>query len=170
LSSSDLRVHIGGFGETEWYFNISYDLAAFMESFPDLMRALASGRQFELDLYPQGLERTLVFRPGPRETEILCVSRTSWKPDPDHEFISSQALEHMLVNLGTDFVRALEAVDEHLSKHRTLRPLERTGFPLTQRPAMTETYFSVASERFLSQPWPCRDDSDDPSLIQLSNH
>lgn len=115
LSNTDLRVHIGGFGEAEWYFDIGYDFSAFMESFPALIRALASGDQFELDLYPQGLERTLVFRPGPGETEIRCVSRTSWTPDPDHELMPSHALEDMLVTLGTDFARALEMVDERLS-------------------------------------------------------
>lgn len=115
LSHTDLRVHVGGFGDAEWHFNVSYDFSAFMESFPDLMRALASGHRFELDLYPQGIERTLDFRPGREETEIRCVSRTAWKPDPDREIMSSRALMDMLVKLGIDFVRALETVDEHLS-------------------------------------------------------
>ncbi|TDU05341.1 hypothetical protein EDD99_3850 [Streptomyces sp. 846.5] len=59
LASADASSLIGGFGRNDWEFDISYDLSALMESLPDLIAAVRHQQQFELDLYPQGVERTL---------------------------------------------------------------------------------------------------------------
>jgi hypothetical protein len=122
LSRTDTRFHISGFGDENWKVDVKYDLSLFMEQFPYLMRALASGNGYEMSLYSQGLERQLTFSPKLDEVEIRCASGTSWSPDPDREFLATLALKEMFTKLGTDFVRALETVDRKLAE---MEPLNR---------------------------------------------
>ena len=86
LADTDASFLIGGFGGEDWKFDISYDLSALMESLPELIAAVRLHQQFELDLYPQGVERMLTFRfPEGQTVEVDCHSRTAWTPNPATE-------------------------------------------------------------------------------------
>lgn len=116
------RFHIGGFGSDEWPLDVAYDLSAFMEQFPSLLAGVRERREVEVDLYSQGIERTLVFRPSGDLVVIHCQSRTSWIPNPERESIARGELVEMLSKMAEDFARGLRSIDSKLSK---VAPFER---------------------------------------------
>lgn len=85
-------------------------MSAFVEELPRLIAGLRAGRETEVDLYPQGVERTLTFRPEGERVRISCVSRTSWVPRPDVEVCAADELMDSCVRLARDVAAALEAV------------------------------------------------------------
>ncbi|MYS24969.1 hypothetical protein GA0115240_172027 [Streptomyces sp. DvalAA-14] len=97
-------------------------MSAFVEELPGLIEALRSGREIELDLYPQGVERTLTFRPEGDQARISCVSHTSWVPRPDVELIAADELLAMCVRLAQGFAEALSAVAPAIAR---LAPFDR---------------------------------------------
>jgi hypothetical protein len=110
LGETDAAFRIGGFGRDDWSFDVGYDMSAFVEELPRLIDSLHSGRETEIDLYPQGVERTLTFSPVGEEVRITCVSRTSWVPRPDTEVCPAEELMGMCVRLAHDFADAVAAV------------------------------------------------------------
>lgn len=83
---------------------------------------LRAGRETEVDLYPQGVERTLTFRPDGGRVRISCVSRTSWVPRPDVEVRAADELMDDCVRLARDFATALAAVAPAVAR---LPPFDR---------------------------------------------
>jgi hypothetical protein len=122
LAETDACFRIGGFGRDDWAFDTGYDMSAFVEELPRLIEALRSGREMELDLYPQGVERTLRFSPVGDQVRITCVSRTSWAPQPDVEVCSVDGLVAMCVRLAHDFAAALPATAPFAAR---LAPFDR---------------------------------------------
>ncbi|MEU6341217.1 hypothetical protein ABZ883_09745 [Streptomyces sp. NPDC046977] len=110
LARTDAAFHIGGFGWDDWHFDVGYDMSAFVEELPGLIDGLRAGRETELDLCPQGVERTLTFRPDGERVRIGCVSRTSWVPRPDVEVRAADELMDDCVRLATDVATAIAAV------------------------------------------------------------
>jgi hypothetical protein len=106
---------IGGFGDDEWPVDVAYDMSAFMEQFPPLLDAVREHSEVDVDLYSQGVERTLRFIPDGDSVTIHCLSRTSWVPNPDRESIAHSELISMLTNLAADFSGALRAMNSDLS-------------------------------------------------------
>lgn len=116
------RFHIGGFGTDEWPLDVAYDLSAFMEQLPSLLVGVRDRREVEVDLYSQGIERTLTFRPSGDFVVIGCDSRTNWVPSPERESIAQSELVAMLSKLAEDFARGLKAINSELSE---VAPFER---------------------------------------------
>lgn len=110
------RFHIGGFGNDEWPLDVGYDLSAFMEQFPSLLASVRERREVEVDLYSQGIERTLTFRPNEDVVMIHCESRTNWVPSPECESIAQSELVAMLLKLAEDFARGLKTIKFDLSE------------------------------------------------------
>jgi hypothetical protein len=111
LAQTDAAFHIGGFGTQDWGFDISYDMSSFVESLPELVKALHGRKEFELDLYPEGVERTLTFRlRGDDTVEVDCASRTSWVPDPSTETAARAQLLALCRALQQDLAASLEAI------------------------------------------------------------
>lgn len=104
------RFHIGGFGNDDWPLDVGYDLSAFMEQFPLLMASVRERREVEVDLYSQGIERTLTFRPSEDLVVIHCESRTSWVPNPKCESVAQSDLVAMLSKLAKDFAQGLKVI------------------------------------------------------------
>ncbi|MBT0768595.1 hypothetical protein KIH74_06635 [Kineosporia sp. J2-2] len=71
---------------------------------------------FEVDLYAQGIERTLIFRPSGDLVMIHCESRTDWVPDPERESVAQSELVAMLSKLAGDFARGLKAIGSEPSE------------------------------------------------------
>ncbi|WP_395576843.1 hypothetical protein [Streptomyces sp. BK79] len=113
---------IGGFGSDEWPLDVAYDLSAFMEQLPSLLAGVRDRREVEVDLYSQGIERTLIFRPSGDLVMIHCESRTNWVPNPERESIAQSELVAMLSKLAEDFARGLKALNFELSE---VAPFER---------------------------------------------
>ncbi|MEU6478809.1 hypothetical protein ABZ858_18320 [Streptomyces sp. NPDC047017] len=116
------RFHIDGFGSDEWPLDVAYDLSAFMEQLPSLLAGVRDRREVEVDLYSQGIERTLTFRPSGDLVTIHCDSRTNWVPNPERESIARSELVAMLSKLAEDFARGLKAINSELSE---VAPFER---------------------------------------------
>ncbi|MBW8086572.1 hypothetical protein IGW14_00540 [Streptomyces hygroscopicus subsp. hygroscopicus] len=116
------RFHIGGFGSDEWPVDVGYDLSAFMEQLPSLLAGVRDRREVEVDLYSQGIERTLAFRPSGDLVTIHCDSRTNWVPNPERESIAQSELVAMLSKLAEDFARGLKVINSELSE---VAPFER---------------------------------------------
>lgn len=116
------RFHIGGFGSDEWPLDVAYDLSAFMEQLPSLLAGVRDRREVEVDLYSQGIERTLIFRPSGDLVMIHCESRTNWVPNPERESIAQSELVAMLSKLAEYFARGLQAINSELSE---VAPFER---------------------------------------------
>jgi hypothetical protein len=116
LAETDASFHIGGFGRDDWGFSVGYDMSAFMEELPYLVDGVRSGDETEVDLYPQGVERTLTFSPVGGEVRVRCESRTSWVPRPDVEVGSAAELLTMCDRLATDFATALAAVAPSIAR------------------------------------------------------
>lgn len=110
LDETDCRFHIGGFGREDWGFDLGYDTSSLVEELPELLAGLGAGKTVSVDLYSQGVERTLTFAPRDDQVDITCVSRTSWIPDPETETLGRGELMEMLHGLAVDFSRALDLV------------------------------------------------------------
>lgn len=85
-------------------------MSAFMEELPCLIDALRLGDETEIDLYPQGVERALTFRPAGDQVRVMCASRTSWVPRPAAEVCHADDLLSMCVQLARAFATALDSV------------------------------------------------------------
>ncbi|MCZ7458965.1 hypothetical protein [Streptomyces sp. WMMC940] len=116
------KFHIGGFGSDEWPLDVAYDLSAFMEQLPSLLAGVRDRREVEVDLYSQGIERTLTFRSSGDLVMIYCESRTNWVPNPEREIIAQSELVAMLSKLAEDFAGGLKAINSELSE---VVPFER---------------------------------------------
>jgi hypothetical protein len=117
LAATDASFLIGGFGRKDWEFDISYDLSALMESLPELIAAVRHQQRFELDLYPQGVERTLTFRfPEGETVEVDCRSRTAWTPNPVTEVCDRAELLAMCTGLASDFAASLHAIGSDVAE------------------------------------------------------
>ncbi|WP_198144229.1 hypothetical protein [Parafrankia sp. EUN1f] len=115
LGETDCRFRIHGFGCSEWPVDVAYDLSVFMEQLPELLEGVRLRRRTEIDLYSQGIERTLEFVPRGELVEIHCLSRTDWMPNPSVEVPGGSALEAMLTGLAADFVASLTVIGSHMA-------------------------------------------------------
>lgn len=121
LEDAGYRFKISGFGLEDWKFDVSYDMSAFVEQLPKLFTGVDNSTIVEVDLYTQGVERTLVFRPVGDDVEIECISRTSWKPDPAVETVPINELEKMSRNLGRDFSSALQEIESEIAQYKPFK-------------------------------------------------
>ncbi|MFB7944112.1 hypothetical protein ACFC6L_04265 [Kitasatospora phosalacinea] len=107
LAATDAAAEAGGFG-APWHFDVPYDLSAFLEDLDRLLAAFHDRSRHVLDLYPQGLERTLTFTfPAPGLVAVHCASRTDWVPSPATEHHPYDQLHSRLTALARTFATAL---------------------------------------------------------------
>lgn len=106
---------MSGFGRDRWPLDVAYDMAAFVEQLPALLHGMMSGSAVEVDLYGQGVESSLVFCPTSESVEIVCRSRTAWRPDPAVEEVARQHLIEMWQNLATTVAAKLAAIAPRLA-------------------------------------------------------
>ena len=107
LESAGYEFRISGFGSSDWNFDVGYDMSTLIEGIPDLVDGMNKAGSAEVDLYSQGIERTLEFRLNGREVLISCASHTSWRPDPPSITMDAGILQRMFADLAKDFSRAV---------------------------------------------------------------
>ncbi|MET3496457.1 hypothetical protein [Variovorax boronicumulans] len=98
---------IAGFGQARWPVDVRTDLAVFLEQLPDAVQALRARQAAVIDLYEQGIERTLEFLPPGDRCAVRCISRTDWAPDPEVEELDITALDDMLLAVRDEFLKVL---------------------------------------------------------------
>ncbi|QKW22062.1 hypothetical protein HUT16_26015 [Kitasatospora sp. NA04385] len=117
LAATDAAAEAGGFG-APWHFDVPYDLSAFLEELDRLLAAFHDRTPYTLDLYPQGLERTLAFTfPAPGLVTVHCTSRTDWIPSPATEHHPYDRLHAELRALARTFATALETANSRTAAH-----------------------------------------------------
>lgn len=115
LAETDCVFALRGFGADDWPVDIAYDLSTLVEQLPDLLDDLHAYRVGEIDLYGQGVERTLSFHSSGSEVKITCTSRTTWAPDPAVESIDRDQLQAMIARLLFAFSTSLKVVGSPLA-------------------------------------------------------
>ncbi|WP_145797001.1 hypothetical protein [Kitasatospora atroaurantiaca] len=112
LDVAGFAFRIGGFGHADWKFDVGYDMSTFMEELPGLIELLERGEgRAEIDLYSQGVERTLLFEADGPVVRIEALSRTDWRPDPAVEILPMAELDRMVGELTRAFAQGLAVVD-----------------------------------------------------------
>lgn len=106
---------MSGFGRARWPLDVAYDMSTFLEATPDLAEALTRLRDTEIDLYSQGVECRLEFRPSRDEVLVRCTPATAWTPDPEVELVSRVDLLEMVRRLQHDVAHGLWLVDQQLA-------------------------------------------------------
>jgi hypothetical protein len=107
LRVTDCGFRAGGFGHDSWYVDVPYDLSTVVEQLPEALTALRAGLPGEIDLYGQGVERSLHFSTHGAFVDVECRSRTSWVPAPAVVRHDRAALIAMVEKLAEDFGRAV---------------------------------------------------------------
>lgn len=116
LGETDCAFNIAGFGQTEWPVDVRYDLSTFVEQLPELLSRIRAGRSTEVDLYGQGVERTLRFDVEGDRIAATCVSRTGWIPEPPREELDCSELLEMLESVALEFAKSLRLVWPHCAE------------------------------------------------------
>jgi hypothetical protein len=115
LAETDCAFTIRGFGTYDWPVDLAYDLSTLVEQLPDLLDDLRAHRVGKVDLYGQGVERTLYFHPSSGEVKITCTSRTTWAPKPAVESIDRDELQAMIARFLSMFSTSLKGAGSPLA-------------------------------------------------------
>jgi hypothetical protein len=107
LGETDCQFNVGGFGHDDWHLDVKYDLSSIMEQLPGVIHDLRAGRSCEIDLYGQGIERSLHFSFEDSWIDVECRSGTSWLPSPAVVRYGKDELIAKFENLAKDFAEAL---------------------------------------------------------------
>jgi hypothetical protein len=110
LAKNECFFEIGGFGQPRWPVDVKYDLSTFVEQLPEALRRIQDRMPAEIDLYGQGLERSLKFEIKDEFVYISCASRTSWIPKPNVEKVGYLDLLSMLESVAGEFASSLRLV------------------------------------------------------------
>lgn len=110
LSQTDCTFHMSGFGDDNWPLDVGYDMSTVIESLPEVLGFVRSHTSGELNMYSQGVERTLKFSSENDRAAIRCYSRTSWVPDPVVELMEYPELHAMFERLAMDFAASLNLI------------------------------------------------------------
>jgi len=110
LAETNCAFSIAGFGQAEWPVDVRYDLSTLVEQLPELLSNIRVRRSAEIDLYGQGIERTLRFDVEGDRIVATCVSRTGWTPSPAKEELDYSELLEMLDSVAFEFAKFLRLV------------------------------------------------------------
>jgi hypothetical protein len=105
---------VSGFGRVRWSLDVAYDMSAFLEATPDLAEGLTQLRDAEVEMYSQGVECTLEFRPSRHDVQVRCISATAWTPEPEVEHVPRSDLLEMIRRLQQDVAQGLSLLDPQL--------------------------------------------------------
>ncbi|WP_156757449.1 hypothetical protein [Actinokineospora pegani] len=112
LDAAGATARVEGFG-LDWHTDLAYDLSAFIEGLPAVVRGVLAGFGAEWDLYPQGLERVVFLRPANGGWTLTCHQGSA--PAGTAEHLSQDALLALLTTLAEDFRTAVHVVRPDLA-------------------------------------------------------
>ncbi len=113
----DSEFVISGLGQIRWPLSVGVDFSIFLEQLPELIHAIVLNESTELDLYEQGIERTLIFASSENYYVISCISRAEWQPSLNSEVVNQVDLISMLISVFDKFMCTLEEISPMLVKH-----------------------------------------------------
>ncbi len=110
-----IRFVISFLGES-WQTDVGTDLPVVLEQLPDLK--VGGTKPFVLDLYEQGLERSLHFVPLGEVIEVYCQSRRrEWNPPAGVARLSRGQVRSTLLELLEQFAEMAGAIGPTLVQH-----------------------------------------------------
>jgi hypothetical protein len=112
---------VSGFGQQRWPVDVGTDLPIFLEQLPEILQAVRSRSSTEIELYGQGIERTINLDPVGDSYVATCSSSGVWQPQPVVEQIQGERLEAMLNRVQENFLSFVRRASPALSKHEWLR-------------------------------------------------
>jgi len=121
LADAGYRFRMSGFGLDDWPVDVSYDMSTVVEELPDLLDALRRREDFDLDMYSQGIERTLTVRVDADRVDLGCLSCTSWRPDPSVETMDYGRFYAMTTDLAAQVARGLVRIGSRLADRQPFR-------------------------------------------------
>ena len=99
---------VSGFGQDPWPTDVGTDLPVLLEQLPEALDAIESSRDFKIDFYEQGLERTIEFSFAGACYVATCASFGSWQPTRNPEPIAAPELEKQSLDIREGFMRLLK--------------------------------------------------------------
>lgn len=112
---SEFRV--SGFGQQRWPVDVSCDLGIFLEQLPYALRRLQAGQTAQIDLYEQGVERTLDWVPAGPVCVATCRSWSTWQPDPSVQTVSTRDVIDLMSTTLETFLGAMAQMAPELLAH-----------------------------------------------------
>ena len=118
---------MSGFGRGVWPVDVCLDLACVLEQLSEAIDAIRQENYpFDLELYEQGIEKTITFTKKDDDGFIEAKCRdffvsegypgnTSWKPDPDAILVEEGDILSQLLNLKSSFIQAVRTICPDLS-------------------------------------------------------
>ncbi|WP_020395662.1 hypothetical protein [Thiolinea disciformis] len=105
------RFRISGFGDNDWPVDIRTDLATLVPQLPQALLGIERSEVFNLDLFEQGVERYINFKPSVEgQWVIKCNSLTAWIPHPETQTLSTTELKSMLESFFSVFLDYLRKI------------------------------------------------------------
>jgi hypothetical protein len=112
---------VSGFGDPQWPVDVQFDLASVVPQLPQVISDLAAERQTEINLYEQGVQRTVEMTPqGASSVLLRCKSFGDWNPLSADETMTLGDLQEMVGGLAVKFAGAVAEIYPDLA---TVPPL-----------------------------------------------
>lgn len=109
--SGVVKFLVSGFGQRPWPVDVRTDLAILLEQLPELAKFVNSQQLDVCNIcfYEQGIERDLRFTMRGQNVDILCSSRSNWRPYPSIETISLDKLRAMIAKFVETMFEAIKS-------------------------------------------------------------
>ena len=94
---------VSGFGDSHWPVDVRTDLPSFIEQIPKCKILAEAGRDFSLNFYEQGVQRTVEFSRSSGAYTATCTSGCSWVPRPQTVTLECLSVSKMLEDVLMEF-------------------------------------------------------------------
>ncbi|WP_157522019.1 hypothetical protein [Mitsuaria sp. 7] len=111
------KFRVSGFGQERWPVDVSCDLGIFLEQLPYALRRLQTGQAAQIDLYEQGVERSIEWVPDGTVCVATCRSWTDWKPEPSVETVAMRDVIEMMSTALETFLSTMSQMASGLLAH-----------------------------------------------------
>jgi len=106
------HLHVSGFGDDEWPVWADVDAKIILEQIPAALLALGERKDFQFDLYEQGVERYMTFSYQGYETWKISFRHigTYWQPVPAEQLVKTDVIQ-------AQFQPAIDGFLNHMKKY-----------------------------------------------------
>jgi hypothetical protein len=109
---------VSGFGDSKWPVDVRTDLSVILSQVSEVLEAINSSNDFDLDFFEQGVERYLSFTDKGNTFLVTCRSFTSrWEPKPNQISLDKRVFTKMIIDLKIEFCHAAKTICPKLSSH-----------------------------------------------------
>ncbi|MEM6647002.1 MAG: hypothetical protein AAF730_12200 [Bacteroidota bacterium] len=106
---------IEGFG-LDWNLDVGTDFSTIVIDLPKNIGRLGRNSDFRIELFEQGVERTLLFEPSNEKVKVSCLDMKTSKLLSEHIVIDKANLSRQLHVLLDDFLEKVQQLFEEVSR------------------------------------------------------